>query len=230
MEPVTDMIPHPFTGVYYTRKELAMELLKKNWGIVLIVLIAVVFGGGYAYFNGPPSSETLIPLVNQEGKAPTTEPKKEVAKTPKEEFDAAAKEALKVPSPEERLLNLEKAMTELAAWANKQSASKEPLVTTGDPRAQQQQPQGGQGYGGQQQASPPVDPNVARFNELAPTRHTRKGDVNFQLNNLHIPESGLNDCERRGGAIVPGPGRYNKQGHYVGKNICSVGAAKPGPY
>lgn len=76
-------------------------------------------------------------------------------------------------------------------------------------------------------AAPPVDPNVARFNQMAPTRNTRHGPVHYDLSRLDIPEKGLKSCEERGGQIVPGPGRYNPRTKMIdGKNICTADVVK----
>lgn len=201
---------------------------KANWissrNALIVVLVGLaVWGGASLYsrlFSGP-SKTTMAPLVTtaplptEEAKAPTL--------SPKEKEDAEWK--VKVEKTLAKLVDreMEREEAKKAPSATDPQRPTEAQIPQGDPRMQQ--PQGG--YGGQQ-ASPPVDPNVARFNQMAPTRHTRRGDVNFQLNNLKIPEAGLNDCERRGGQIVPGPGHYDRRGHYVGKNICSVGGGNSG--
>lgn len=198
-----------------------------SWVGLIVVVVLIIFATVkltvYQMPTTPLATTTTTTTSKEEAKAPTLSPKeKEEAEWKLKVQETLAKLVDRVTKEEEA--KKAPSATDPQGGNALPPTGQEGYGQQGDPRTQQQ-PQGG--YGGQQ-ASPPVDPNVARFNQMAPTRHTRRGDVNFQLNNLKIPEAGLNDCERRGGQIVPGPGHYDRRGHYVGKNICSVGGGNSG--
>lgn len=61
----------------------------------------------------------------------------------------------------------------------------------------------------------PKDPVAEAYEKFAP--------AGYRLNSLNIPKAGLDSCLKRGGIVMPCPGRRNPQtGNIEGKNFCSA--------